>query len=383
MPVTEGDLLIDRELADICGLVPFLRLTTPTNVAEQRAAFAAGATEPAFEYRPLPDLAPIAERLRRVDPEQAFDPVVRHLAANKKRELETRLELVAARGTERFFLASVELFGHVEDATLELAMELLTVSEDLPPDRVTISADEFAAAARDEIDGYRAGYPELAARVIISDSASGVMVENGDVYIGSDTRLALDRVEHLLHHEVGVHVLTYANGCAQPLHLLAAGLAGYDENQEALGILAEHLSGGLPVSRLHVLAYRVVAADLRSEQASFADTVARLVELGAGPRTAFTTTMRAYRSGGMTKDAVYLRGLVRLCDHLASGGTLDGLLVGKVTLEDEPLIAELLERRVLAPPPLRPRFLDTETARRLLDEIRAGVNVRQMGGIAA
>jgi uncharacterized protein (TIGR02421 family) len=209
------------------------------------------------------------------------------------------------------------------------------------------------------------------------------MVENGDVYIGSDTRLALDRVEHLLHHEVGVHVLTYANGCAQPLHLLAAGLAGYDENQEALGILAEHLSGGLPVSRLHVLAYRVVAADLRSEQASFADTVARLVELGAGPRTAFTTTMRAYRSGGMTKDAVYLRGLVRLCDHLASGGTLDGLLVGKVTLEDEPLIAELLERRVLAPPPLRPRFLDTETARRLLDEIRAGVNVRQMGGIAA
>lgn len=383
MPVTEGDLAIDRELADICGLVPFLRLTTPINVAEQRAAFAGGATEPAFEYRALPDLAPIAERLRRVDPEQAVDPVVRHLAANKKRELETRLELVAARGTERFFLASVELFGHVEDTTLELALELLTVSEDLPPDRVTISADEFAAAARDEIDGYRSGYPELAARVIISDTASGVMVENGDVYIGSDTRLALDRVEHLLHHEVGVHVLTYANGCAQPLHLLAAGLAGYDENQEALGILAEHLSGGLPVSRLHVLAYRVVAADLRSEQASFADTVGRLVELGAGPRTAFTTTMRAYRSGGMTKDAVYLRGLVRLCDHLASGGTLDGLLVGKVTLEDEPLISELLERRVLAPPPLRPRFLDTETARRLLDQIRAGANVRQIGGIAA
>jgi uncharacterized protein (TIGR02421 family) len=383
MPVTEGDLVIDRELADICGLVPLLRLTTPINVAEQRAAFAAGAMEPAFEYRPLPDLAPIVERLRRVDPEQAVDPVVRYLTANKKRELETRLELVAARGTERFFLASVELFGHVEDAILELALELLTVSEDLPPDRVTISADEFAAAARDEIDGYRAGYPELAARVIISDTASGVMVENGDVYVGSDTRLALDRVEHLLHHEVGVHVLTYANGCAQPLHLLAAGLAGYDENQEALGILAEHLSGGLPVSRLHVLAYRVVAADLRSEQASFADTVARLVELGAGPRTAFTTTMRAYRSGGMTKDAVYLRGLVRLCDHLASGGTLDGLLVGKVTLEDEPLIADLLERRVLAPAPLRPRFLDTETARRLLDEIRAGVDVRQIGGIAA
>ena len=383
MSVTEADLTIDHELSEICGLVPFLRYTTPVNVAEQRAAFNAGATEPEFEYLPLPDLTELAERLTKIDPDRAVDPVVRHIARNKKRELQTRLDVLAARGTERFFLASVELFGHVEESILELATELLTTPEDPPGDRVTISGDEFAAAARDEIGEYRLAYPELAARVFVSDSATGVRVENGDVYIGTDTRIALDRVEHLLHHEVGIHVLTYANGSAQPLHLLAVGLAGYGENQEALGILAEHLSGGLEISRLHILAFRVVAAQLRSEQASFAEAVDRLLALGAGPRTAFTTTMRAYRAGGMTKDAVYLRGLVRLCEHLSAGGTLDGLLVGKVTLEDEPLITELLERKVLSPPPLRPRFLDTDIARRLLGEIRAGATVRDIGGIAA
>lgn len=383
MSVTETDLTIDHELSEICGLVPFLRYTTPVNVAEQRAAFTAGATEPSFEYRPLPDLTAMADRLARVDPERAADPVVRHIARNKKRELQIRLDLLAARGTDRFFLASVELFGYVEEPILDLAMDLLTAPEDPVPDRVTISADEFAAATRDEIAEYRRAYPELSARVFVSDTASGVRVENGDVYIGADTRIALDRVEHLLHHEVGIHVLTYANGSAQPLHLLAVGLAGYGENQEALGVLAEHLSGGLAVSRLHILAFRVVAAQLRSEQASFADTVDRLLDLGAGPRTAFTTTMRAFRAGGMTKDAVYLRGLVRLCEHLGAGGTLDGLLVGKVTLEDEPLITELLERRVLSPPVLRPRFLDTDLGRRLLDEIRAGATVRHIGGIAA
>ncbi|HJR91386.1 MAG TPA: tyrosine/phenylalanine carboxypeptidase domain-containing protein [Acidimicrobiia bacterium] len=383
MSVTREDLAIDRELAEICGSIPFLRLVTPVNVAEQRAAFAEGATEPVFEYRPAPDLRPIAERLRCVDPERAADPVVRHLAANKKRELEIRLELIATRGTDRFFLASVELFGHVEPASLDLAMDLLTVPEATPSDRVTVSADEFAAAANREIEEYRAVYPELSARVIVSDTASGVMVENGDVYVGTDTRLALDRVEHLLHHEVGVHVLTYANGCAQPLHLLAAGLAGYDENQEALGVLAEHLSGGLPVSRLHVLAHRVVAAHLRSEQATFVETVDRLIELGAGPRSAFTTAMRAYRAGGMTKDAVYLRGLTRLCEHLATGAGLERLLVGKTTLEDDALIGDLLERGVLSPPPLRPRFLDTDTSRQRLEELRSGTTVRQIGGLAA
>lgn len=383
MPVTEADLTIDHELSEICGLVPFLRYTTPVNVAEQRAAFTAGATEPMFEYRSLPDLKALSERLAAVDPDRAVDPVVRHIARNKKRELQIRLEVLAARGTDRFFLASVELFGHVEEQILDLAMDLLGTAEDPVPDRVTISADEFAAATRAEIAEYRRIYPELGARVFVSESATGVRVENGDVYVGTDTRIALDRVEHLLHHEVGVHVLTYANGSAQPLHLLAVGLAGYGENQEALGVLAEHLSGGLAVSRLHILAFRVVAAQLRSEQASFAATVDRLLELGAGPRTAFTTTMRAFRAGGMTKDAIYLRGLVRLCEHLGAGGTLDGLLVGKVTLEDEPLITDLIDRQVLSRPPLRPRFLDTDVGRRLLDEIRGGATVRDIGGIAA
>jgi uncharacterized protein (TIGR02421 family) len=383
MSVTEADLRIDRELSEICSLVPLLLYTTPTNVAEQRASFTAGAAEPWFRYRPLPDLAEIAHRLARVDPDEAHDPVVRHLARNKKREIETRLELLAARGTDRFFLASVELFGHVEESMVDLAMDLLTVSEAPPSDRITISADELAAAARDEIAAYRSIHPELTARVFVRETTTGVMVENGDVYIGTDTRIALDRVEPLLHHEVGVHVLTYANGSAQPLHMLAVGLAGYDENQEAMGVLAEHLSGGLAVARLHILAYRVLAARLRSDQATFAETVERLVDLGAAPRTAFTTTMRAYRAGGMTKDAVYLRGLVRLCAHLAAGGDLDGLLVGKVSLEDLPLVGELLDRQVLSPPVLRPRFLDTELGRRRLAEIRAGVDVRHLGGLAA
>jgi hypothetical protein len=93
--------------------------------------------------------------------------------------------------------------------------------------------------------------------------------------------------------------------------------------------------------------------------------------------------MRAYRAGGMTKDAVYLRGLTRLCEHLATGAGLERLLVGKTTLEDDALIGDLLERGVLSPPPLLPRFLDTDTSRQRLEELRSGTTVRQIGGLAA
>ncbi len=383
MPVSNDDLAVDGALADICGQVPLLLLTTPTNVTEQWARFAAGARRPEFVYRPLPDLGAIAKQLEGVDPERATDPIVRQFALKKKRELELRLEMLKGRCSERFFLASVELFGHVEDPVHQLAMDLLATSP--PPSVVhpTVGATEFAAAARVEVARYRDAYPELAARVIVSDIVAGVMVENGDLYVGSDTRIATDRVVHLLHHEVGVHVLTYANGCAQPLRLLAVGLAGYDESQEALGVLAEHLSGGLGPGRLHTLALRVVAARLRSENTPFADTVDHLVDLGARPRPAFITAMRAYRSGGMTKDALYLRGLVRLFDHLARGGSLTRMLVGKITLDDESLVGELVERDVLREPPLRPRFLEDEQGRRRLAAIRGGITVRDLGAVAA
>lgn len=383
MPVGEGDLAVDRRLAEISGNVPFLRLVTPINVTEARAAFLGGdEQEPEFVYRPLPDLAEASRQLDGVDPAAADDPAIRHMATALREELSVRLELLAARDTPRFFLGAVELFGHVDGDLHDLAMAILDGVIESPPS-MTVSAGEFAHAAVEEIAMYRERHPEMGARVRVSDDVAGVMVENGDLYIGSDTRIAADHVEALVHHEVGVHVLTFANGAFQPLRMLATGLAGYDENQEALGVLAEHLAGGLRPKRLRTLGYRVVAAQCRSDQAGFRETYHRLVGLGANRRLAFTTTMRAFRAGGMTKDAIYLRGLMRLCRHLAGNGALESLFVGKIALADEPLVSELKERGVLAEPPLRPHFLDFPAARRRLDEIRAGGGVRLLGGIEA
>lgn len=381
MPVTENDLALDRELAQICGLIPLLRLLTPTNVPEARDQFFSGKDEPEFTYRDLPDLTDIKERVEELSSQSADDPVIAHMAESLIQELMTRLHLLANRESDTFFLDSVELFGRVGPEELDLARSILEREPAIGSQDERVSAEEFATAAREEISEYRASYPEIRAEVNVSESTAGVMVEAGHLYIGKDTRIAKGRVNQLLQHEVGTHILTFENGLYQPLHILSLGLAGYDELQEALAVLAEHLAGGLQPGRLRILAYRVIAANLRSEGASFRETFKELSQLGCSRGAAFTTTMRAYRSGGMTKDAIYLRGLARLLDHVGSGGDLESLYIGKISFEAVPLVNELRDRQVLSEPPLRPRFLDFDGAADRLKEIQDGLSVTELGAI--
>jgi len=54
---------------------------------------------------------------------------------------------------------------------------------------------------------------------------------------------------------------------------------------------------------------------------------------------------------------------------------LDVLFVGKLALDHIPLIQDLLDREVLQPPWVRPRWLDVPGARERLDKLRAGASV--------
>jgi uncharacterized protein (TIGR02421 family) len=180
----------------------------------------------------------------------------------------------------------------------------------------------------------------------------------------------------LLHHEIGTHALTYFNGLAQPFRQLSLGLPGYDELQEGLAVLAEFLSGGLTPSRLRTLAARVVAVHMLLDGASFVDVFRELHHRnGFQQEAAFTITTRVFRGGGLTKDAVYLRGLLRILEYLGSGGSLETLFVGKIAAHHVKMIRELQARNVLVPAPLLPRYLEDRRAKERLERVRRGLSV--------
>jgi uncharacterized protein (TIGR02421 family) len=379
--VIESARDVDEQLVTVGSAFEYLLSITPVNTDEAWAAFRDGGYDrnPVFHYRHLPfDPDLLKRQLFDIRIEDLEDPTLAALFRAKRAELDRQISLLEVRGSAEFISVSVELYGGVDTPLLELARELMSrvVERGEMGSGPSVNAIVFAERARAEIRHYRAAYPQLRAEVQLRDDVPGVLVANGNLLVGSHYRLAERRVDALLQHEVGTHVITWVNGSAQPLRQLQIGLPGYEETQEGLGVLAEYLVGGLTPARLGLLATRVLAVDAMLRGASFVETFRLVRRTGLfSAESAFGIVMRIYRSGGLTKDAMYLRGLGALLQHVAGGGSLEPLLLGKLPVRDVPVVEELRWRQVLRPPLLRPRWIDHPQAATRLEAARQGLGV--------
>ncbi|MGO4831339.1 tyrosine/phenylalanine carboxypeptidase domain-containing protein, partial [Rhizobiaceae sp. 2RAB30] len=172
-----------------------------------------------------------------------------------------------------------------------------------------------------------------------------------------------------------VHLLTYFNGDMQGLSILRSGLAGYEGMQEGLAVLAEYLVGGMTAARLRLLAARVVACRAMLGGAAF-EEVFRILrqDHGFDRRIAFNVVLRVFRGGGLAKDAIYLRGVMQVLEHLRQGGSLTPFWIGKISAAHFGAIQELSARGLLRPPLLEPAFLSSEAARPRLKKAMAGID---------
>ena len=138
-----------------------------------------------------------------------------------------------------------------------------------------------------------------------------------------------------IHHEVGTHLVTQVNGMAQPVKVLGTGLAGYDETQEGLAVLAEIACGGLTSFRLRQLAGRVLTVHRR--------VGSHLPGRAPGPRRRrLSPAQRVHHDdAGLSRRRAdqgrdLPAGAGRPADPPARGGGLDLLFRGKFSLRDLP-----------------------------------------------
>ncbi len=375
-------LAIDVRLTEIERSLDLLLNATPVNATEAWADFERSdfGTAPTLQLRPLafdPDL--VRRDLYNLEIEGVTDPALHALFRAKRDEIARQVTALEDRDTSRFVYGSLQLYGAVAAPLVRAAEELLATITPQAPTAQTVTAAAFADAARAEMDRYREVYPEFPANLEVRADVSDLMVSFGRLLIPEAAAFRADRVQPLLHHEVGTHVVTYLNGARQPLTLLTIGLPGYDETQEGLAVLAEYLTGGLDPRRLRVLAARVVAVDKMLGGDGFLEIFESLRgDYSIPNRTAWSITSRVMVGGGSAKDAIYLRGISRILDALAEGITLDALLVGKLALDHVPLVQDLLDRGVLHPAWVRPRWLDVPGAQERLDRLRAGATVNDL-----
>ncbi|OWK22827.1 hypothetical protein AJ87_46120 [Rhizobium yanglingense] len=123
-----------------------------------------------------------------------------------------------------------------------------------------------------------------------------------------------------------------------------------------------------------MIAARVVACADMLAGVPFEHTFYRLVQdykfthFGA-----FNLALRIYRGGGLAKDAIYLRGLLQLLDHLKRGGALEPFWMGKIASSHFGVMEELAARGLLKQPSVYPLFLATGEGRERLDRARQGM----------
>lgn len=377
---------LDRSIDDIVASFDFLPALTPINAGQAWQEFRESGfgKPPRFYYRPLSvDVEAQKRKLYAAAFDHLEDPVLYQLFREKQQEVDLQLTMLSAMHTPRFTDFSRALYGAVEPALLNHAKDILAA---LPPEELAKNKAEqadcetVAGAARLMIAAYRAKMPAFDAGVEIrGDLPAGLMVTGGRLLVANATSMDHGRIHALLSHEIGVHLLTYFNGSVQGLRLFRSGLAGYEGVQEGLAVLAEYLAGGMTRERLRLIAGRVVGCAAMLDGATFRDTFDLLTGVhGFDAGGSFHTALRIHRGGGLSKDAIYLRGLTEVLAHLRAGGALDPFWMGKIAAAHFPVMQELALRGLLRRPAVQPAFLASPEAQRRLAAARGGLAIAAM-----
>lgn len=368
---------IDRALAKESQKFDFLLLVTPTNSHEAWLQFKKDKYRkaPVFHYRPIPiDPDVVKRNLYNLRIEDIYDPTIAYLFRDKRRELDDMMTMLASRGTSDFKYGSLMVFGNVDEHLYELAKAVLTAIDSITqvdkqkPEEEFLDAKAFAQLAEEEISFLQQQSPTFKTSVRVRDDIAGVMVNHGVLNISKQYRISKRRALALIQHEVGTHIITYFNGKEQPFSLFRLGVPGYEQLQEGLAVLSEYMVGGLTNERLRILAGRVITVRHMLLGYSFVETFDMLHEdYGFNMSTAFTLTMRVYRSGGLTKDMAYLQGFKELIQYIQEGKDLKLLTIGKIREDYLPIVKDLIQRGVLRPPRITPRYLQEPYTEKLKD----------------
>ncbi|MDX1471429.1 MAG: DUF1704 domain-containing protein, partial [Flavobacteriaceae bacterium] len=373
----------DKKIAEISEGMSFLLRTTPVNSYEEWLKFEERGYKktPSFNYR-LIAIDPEQEKrkLFNIPIDKIEDPTIAYILRGKRLEIEKQLTMLEERGTSNFKFVGNSLYGVIKRDVLRAAKKILRAfpeSQNLESTE-RLDCHEFAAHAQKEIEFYQEKFPDQELKVEIREDLAGIMVSKSKLMISSQLSINPARCDALIQHEVATHILTYCNGKRQPLEQMYAGFEGYDQLQEGLAVLAEYLVDGLTINRMRLLAGRVIAVDSMVRGDKFMETFRLLRNKHSfSPRTAYYITMRVFRGGGLTKDAVYLAGVMDVLDYIKKGGDIEFLYSGKFNTVHIDLVKELIFRNVLNKPVL-PRFLEREEVQERLNKLREGIEITEL-----
>jgi uncharacterized protein (TIGR02421 family) len=340
--------------------------------------FRHGAKElPRPEYPPLEfDPAEKQKELRAIRRQIRGKNALEGLLRRRCDEFIALAQLLAARGTKRFYEISRRVYGDPRDRFPDhnvdnLAIARLWASRPRARDEELVYSAEDAAVRVAEIcNPLLGGHVKVVVRTrLTANAASGAT----RITLRKGARFSERQVLALAHHEGLWHVLTSMNGYRQPvLPVLAVGLPRFTESQEGGGIVAEFLTGHITDERYIELGERTIAIDMAARGADFLE-VYRYLLARFPPEKAALMSERVFRGGlveggaPFTKDAAYQRGYCRTFNFLRSAldqrdvDLVRAFLAGKMSVDDAELVRDLIDEGICVGPVFLPEwFIDID-----------------------
>lgn len=323
--------------------------------------------------------AELAGIIRDIDRELGRqDPLARMLRDTAQEYLRS-VDLLAARGTARFYEISRDLYGSTRDVLPDGRTTVREMGQRLGAQLGAIAWNKIGEPHPREYDSRAAAAilnerlatffgDSVGVRVEVDDTLVADAAAGGDyVKIRSGARFSRSDIDILEAHEGWVHLATSLNGQAQPIaRWLAKGPPRTVAAQEGLAVLVETLALRSTPRRAKKLNDRVLAVDMAESGADFLDIHEWYRTAGYDEEECFQSSMRVFRGGTttggapFTKDASYCTGIVLNQAFMLAALNHDRaelipfLFVGKVAHEDVPHLHARVEDGLVKPPPFMP-----------------------------
>ncbi len=354
---------VDSMLYRLAKGVDTLLHVNPVNLVQEKKRFFSRHFnyQPQFKYRQL-KIDPFAfrEKLYNIPVDTIEDISIRQLYRSTIDGFAHEIDLMSSIGTEHFLYNSLRYYGEPKDKDLDNARFFLYAPAlEEEKDQLKHDADDAMKAFHVALNEYGIDCKvEISSRIVARAMVNNV---KKSIIINRSARFSEVDLQALVHHELGVHMVTTMNSLVQPLKIFKLGLPGNTHSQEGLAILSEYLSGNMTLQRLKILAYRVLAVDMLVEGYDFSHTFKSLTEeYGMRHESAFNTAARVYRGGGFTKDYLYLSGLREALNYYMASGSIENMFIGKTSFKFLKIINEMSDKKLIKAPVYLPAALKQE-----------------------
>ena len=346
---------VDRKIFNIGKRIRPLFYLNPINAEGQKEAFLSGKIKsPSFEYMQIdPDDNP-DEIEKELNLLIVPEGMLKEIYENKITELKLLNSLVKLRGNpKKITHTAINVFGEpnksVSDEALKILEKEYVGGQDNNVGSKEIVKEIRAALARNNINDW--------AVELIEGTQVLVHSEMKRMYVGKDALRPEAFVKSMVVHDVSWHAMRASNGYNQRLKIFAQGFPGSFLAEEGGALFLESMAGTLSYGSLRTYAGRVVAVKCFLDGLGFSEVFNYLRSFDFSENESWAISLRVFRGGGITRDYIYLKGLLEMKKFIKKKEDLNTFFIGKIGLNDVQFVQALIDSKIILPPFYLPDIL--------------------------